>query len=149
MILYDDPENPQFAALEQRHAWFPRVLEIEYGEADAPEPVPTALDWLSQIDEKLRYDFADIECSLAMVDGAYACTVWDVSGEDDYPWAVFVVDDFGARLLPEYSVLTDEPDDDDDALEAALARATAEVPTRRFARTGSPVAIPAWLKGED
>ncbi|MBC7806066.1 MAG: hypothetical protein H7145_07930, partial [Akkermansiaceae bacterium] len=77
----------------------------------------------------------------------YTATIWDASGEDDLPWAVLLVDDYGVRLLPEYSVF--DEDADEETLEAALAKGASELPTRlesgEFDRTGEPLAIPEWL----
>jgi hypothetical protein len=153
MPLYTEPDEPEFAELEKRHAWFAAVLLHEYGEQEgAPAEVdtPAALNWLEQIPLTRRYDFEDAECGLAHVsaDGAYRCTVWDATGVKDDPWAVFVVDDYGARLLPEYSLLDEEATDEQ--REAVLRRAADEIPDRaergEFARTGTPVAVPDWLR---
>lgn len=149
MPIYTEPEEPEFARLERRHGWFPNVLRAEYGEQDAPGDVPAPLNWLDLVPAARRYDFDEIECGLAYIapDGVYACTVWDVSGEDDDPWAVFVVDDFGARLLPEYSVL--DEDAPDEAREERLRRAAGEIPARaeagEFTREGTPLEVPDWL----
>jgi len=82
----------------------------------------------------------------ADVDGVQVAV--DVSGEDDIPWAVFVVDDYGARLLPEYSVLDEAATDAE--RETALRRAAAEIPGRAeagdFTRGGDALEIPAWLR---
>lgn len=158
MPLYTEPDEEGFRRLQQRHIWFSRILEIEYGERDAAasgnEPIPAALDWLSPLPVSVRYDFDEVECSLAYEkdDRSYACTVWDVSGEDDLPWAVFIVDDAGApRLLPEYSVL--DNDADEETLEETLRRAAEELPDRLlrgdFNRVGASVPIPGWLKAAD
>jgi hypothetical protein len=154
MPLYDDPEDPAFARLEERFRWFPAVLEAEYGERTAPEGaagVPAALDWMTSLAPEVRYSFDEVECSLAFEDPAagYACTIWDVSGEDDLPWAVYLVDDHGARLLPEYSVL--DNDVGDETLNAALQRAAEQLPDRlasgEFTRTeGTAPAVPDWLR---
>src|SRR5918998_550610 len=115
MPIYTEPDEPEYAYLERRHGWFPRVLEAEYGEQEAPSELPQALNWLLLVPAARRYDFEEVECGLAYVapDGGYACTVWDVSGEEDDPWAVFVVDDYGARFLPEYSVLEENASEED------------------------------------
>ena len=151
MPIYTESEEPEFARLEQRHGWFPRVMLAEYGEAeeDPPEEIPVALDWLRLVPSTRRYDFEDVECGLAYVSagGDYACTVWDVSGEEDDPWAVFVVDDFGARLLPEYSTFDEDATEEERA--AVLRRAGDELPARleagELARSGTPLDVPPWL----
>ena len=99
--------------------------------------------------EDPRYDLESVECSIAYENDAtgYAATVWDASGEDDLPWAVVLVDDFGARLLSEYSLL--DEDADEETLEALLAKAAVELPKRllagEFDREGTPLEIPEWL----
>ena len=149
MALYTEPNEVHFARLEARHRWFPAVLEAEYGESDLPEELPETLNWLLKVPLERRYDFEDMECGLAYIspDGGYACTVWDVSGEEDDPWAVFVVDDYGARLLLEYSVL--DEDADEATRETALRRAAEEIPIRaesgEFTRSGTALTIPDWL----
>lgn len=149
MPLYDDPDAPEFARLESQFAWIPAVLEVEYGERDLDNETPTDLNWLLLLPEDPRYDLDEVECSLAYEnpETGYACTIWDASGEDDLPWAVLVADDFGVRLLPEYSVLNE--DADETTLESALARAAEELPDRlttgEFDRTGEPIALPDWL----
>ena len=150
MPLFTEPSEPEFARLEARHGWFPRVLLAEYGEIDAPGEIPEGLNWLLLLPAARRYDFEDAECGLACVspDGGYACTVWDVSGEENDPWAVFVVDDFGARLLPEYSILDEETTDAE--REDRLRRAADELPDRleagEFRRGGAAIVVPAWLR---
>ncbi len=157
MSVHTDADDARLAQLAARHGWFEAVLEYEYGEKGADENdtqnvVPDALNWLALVPESVRYDFDEVECSLAFFapTGDYACTVWDATGEDDIPWAVFVVDDYGARLLPEYSILDVEADDE--AIDAVLARAAEELPDRAergdFNRTGTSVPIPDWLIAE-
>jgi len=158
MSIHTDSDDARLAQLAARHAWFEAVLEFEYGEKEAEvaddtqNVVPDALNWLALVPEAIRYDFDEVECSLAYFapDNNYACTVWDVTGGDDCPWAVFVVDDFGARLLPEYSILNEEADDA--TIDDVLARAADELPDRAergdFNRTGTPVIIPDWLTAE-
>ena len=152
MPVYNDPGDPPFARTEERDRWFPNVLLAEYGELDVPGDVPAALNWLEPLPPARRYDFEEAECGAVYVSpgGDYACSVWDVSGENDDPWAVFVVDPFGARWLPEYSVL--DEDAPDAAREAILKRAVDELPDRleagQFTRTGTPVSIPDWLLAE-
>lgn len=149
-MLYT-PDDPEFAACEARAAWFERVLLATWNEIEAPEVLPDALNWLALLPEGTDLDIEDVECSLAYVsDSGYTATVWDASGvEDDLPWAVFLVDDFGARLLPEYSVFEGEEELPAVALEQALARAEQELPDRllahEFDREGEPLALPEWL----
>ena len=149
MPIYTESEEPEFARLERRHGWFPRVMLAEYGEAEPPEEIPEALNWLLLVPSARRYDFEDVECGLAYVSngGGYACTVWDVSGEEDDPWAVLVVDDYGARLLPEYSIFDEDAAEEERA--AVLRRAGDELPDRLEAgeldRSGTPLHIPPWL----
>jgi len=147
MPLYE-PDDAAFPALEERFGWFPGVLEVEYGEREAERETPPELNWLRLLPEAFYWDIEDADCSLAFESGdGYACTIWDVSGEDDRPWAVFVVDDYGARLLPEYSLF--DPDAEDEALEEILRRAADELPDRllagEFTRHGEPLPIPEWL----
>lgn len=153
MPIYTEPEAPEFARLEARHGWFPAVLLHEYGEqagAPADTETPAALNWTEQVPITRRYDFDEAECSLAYTasSNGYRCTVWDVTGEEDDPWAVFLVDDFGARLLPEYSVFDEDLSDSE--REAILSRSANELPERlergEFDRTGTPLTIPEWLK---
>lgn len=153
MPLYTEPDEEGFRRLQQRHNWFARILEIEYGERDPANgeaEIPAALNWLAPLPVAVRYDFDEVECSLAyeVDNGSYACTLWDVSGEDDLPWAVFIVDDLGEpRLLSEYSVL--DNDASEEALEETLRRAAEELPDRLlrgdFNRQGTPVPVPDWL----
>ena len=60
----------------------------------------------------------------------------------------FVVDEYGARLLPEYSILDEDASDTE--REDALRRAAEEIPDRAergdFTRTGTPVVVPVWLR---
>ena len=149
--LYDDPDDPNLDRLARRFAWFAAVMEVDYGERDAEKDIPANLNWLAAFPDDLRYSFDEVECSLGFEDPTrgYACTVWDVSGEDDLPWAVYVVDDFGARLLPEYSILL--LDAEPSALDAGLQRASEEIPTRllagEFTRTeDTPLEIPLHLR---
>ena len=148
MPLYDETDEP-FVDIEAQFVWVPNVLAIEYGELEVPEPIPAALNWPALIPEDPRYDFETLECSLAYENPktGYVATVWDASGADDLPWAVLLADDFGVRLLAEYSVMDETAGEA--ALETALARAAAELPERleagEFDRTGEPVAVPDWL----
>jgi len=147
MPLYT-PEDAEFESLEDHFRWFPAVAAIEYGEQDAPAEIPPALNWLELSPPALRYDFDEVECGLAYrADNGYVVTVWDCSGENDDPWAVFLADDFGVRLLPEYSLLFDDVDDTE--REAVLRRSAEDLPDRllagEFDRAGAPVAIPEWL----
>lgn len=156
MPLYTEPDEPEFVRLETQHRWFYGVLLADYGEIDgAPTPLPeppAALNWLAHVPPARRLDFEDVECNLAFVDdGAtgYECTVWDATGENDDPWAVFVADDRGPRLLPEYSVFDEEASEAE--REDALARAASELPERllqgEFTRALSPLPeVPDWLQ---
>lgn len=151
MPLHTETE-PAFTRLETRHSWFARVLEVEYGEAPAPGEVPPAFNWLLLLPLTYRYDFDEVECSLAYTSpNGYACTVWEASGEDDLPWAVFVVDDAGTRFLPEYSVLDENADEQ--ALNDALKRGADELPRRleagEFDRDRPPLVLPTWLGPDD
>ena len=153
MPIYTEPEEPEFARMEARHRWFGNVLLAEYGElvgAPEDEDVPESLNWLLQVPLERRYDFEEAECGLAYVaaDGGYACTIWDVTGEEDDPWAVFVVDDFGARLLPEYTIFDEEATTEQ--RDAVLRRAADETAGRAengdFTRTAAALlAVPEWL----
>lgn len=156
MPIYTEITEPEFAHWERQHRWFAQVLAAEYGElAHMQEETPADLNWLEVLPLARRYDFEDVECGMAYVspEGGYACTVWDVSGPDDDPWAVFVVDDYGARLLPEYSLLDDEEEMTEDERAATLARAAEEIPERaeagEFVRSGTPLTIPDWLQSTD
>jgi hypothetical protein len=149
MSLHDDPDDPALATAYEETRWFEHVLEAEYGERDVPEAVPAALNWLALLPADLQLGLDEAECSLAYVSETtgYHCALWEVSGEDDRPWLAFLVDDYGARLLPEYSVL--DEDADDETLDLALAKASSELPDRltagEFDRVGNPVIVPAWL----
>lgn len=148
MPVYDSPEDAPLQEAYTRYRWFEHVLEFEYGERPDPQEVPPALNWVRLLPTEAQFGLDSVECSLyyAGISG-YRCTIWDVTGEDDLPWAVFVVDDFGPRLLPEYSVLDEEANESD--LERTLARAGEELPERLergdFDRTGTPLIIPDWL----
>ncbi|MBC8103050.1 MAG: hypothetical protein H7Z41_10740 [Cytophagales bacterium] len=155
MPLYTEIEEPEFADGEARHRWFVNVVLADYGELEsAPKDteVPNELNWLLLVPPDRRYDFEDVECGMVYLspDGAYTATVWDASGEDDEPWGVFWVDDFGPRLLPEYSVFREEATEEE--REAVLRRAADEIPDRaergEWTRTGTPVAVPDWLMTE-
>ena len=153
MPIYTEPEEPEFADAEARDAWFAAVMLAEYGELEGVPSdieVPAELDWLLATPLTRRYDFEEAECGLAYhaPDSAYRCTVWDVTGEGDDPWAVFLVDAFGTRLLPEYSLFDEEATDEE--RDEVLGRAAIEIPARlergEFTRTGTPVTIPPWLR---
>jgi len=152
MPIYTEPDEPEFARLEARHRWFWNVLLADYGELEAAPDAgeaPESLNWLLLVPPDRRYDFDEAECGLAYVspDGSYACTIWDATGEEDDPWAVFLIDDYGPRLLPEYSVFGE--DTSVEAREAILKRAADEVPERAergdFTRTGEAIVVPEWL----
>lgn len=149
MPTYVDPSESAFAEIERRDRWFPNVLLAEYGELADGDEIPDALNWLKQIPAARRYDFEDVECGMVYVseDNGYACSVWDVSGEDDDPWAVFVVDALGARLLPAFSILDEDRADQERA--ALLKKAADAIPDAairgEFTRTGELLVIPDWL----
>ena len=147
MPLYT-PDDPEFAALADRHAWLDTVLAASCGELLGDDEIPAPLDWTALLPPALALEFTATDCSLACVSGDYAITVWDATGEGDAPWAVFLADDAGVRLLPEYSVL--DPDATDATFDATLARATAELPDRllagEFDRNLPAAPIPDWLK---
>ena len=147
MTLYT-PDDSEFAALAARHEWFEHVLAASCGELEGDDEIPATLDWTALIPPALALEFTATDCSLAYVNGEYAVTVWDATGEGDAPWGLFLADDAGVRLLPEYSVL--DPDAPDAAFDAALARAAEELPgrllAREFDRVDAPaVPIPDWL----
>jgi hypothetical protein len=156
MSLFTEIEEPEFAAGEARHRWFLNVMLADYGELSAaPDDaeIPDPLNWLLLVPSDQRYDFEEVECSLVYVspDGTYTATVWDATGEEDYPWAVFWVDDFGPRLLREYSLLSEETTAEEQ--EAVLRRAADEIPDRaergEFTRSGEPITVPEWLMAEE
>lgn len=149
MAIYDESDGNDFADFEERFAWVPNVLAVEYGEWETEETAPPELNWLNLLPDDPRYDLDEVECSLVYENDTtgYTATVWDASGEDDLPWAVLLIDDYGARLLDEYSLF--DEDADEEALEAILAKAASELPARlesgEFDRTGEPLVIPEWL----
>ncbi len=155
MPLFTEIEEPEFAAAEARHRWFHNVLLAECGELNTTPhdtEVPGILNWLLVVPPKRRDDFEDVECGLVYIspDGIYTASVWDATGEEDDPWAVFWVDDFGPRLLTEYSLFDEEMPEAE--REAVLRRAADEIPERaergEFIRSGEPMAIPSWLMAE-
>lgn len=149
MPIYDQPDDAPLLEAYARTRWFEAVLEFEYGEREAGEEIPDTLNWLKDLPVDLQFGLDEAECSLAYVapDGIYRAALWEVTGEDDRPWLVYLVDDYGARLLNEYSVL--DEDADDETLEATLQRTAEELPERLergdFHRSGDPAAIPDWL----
>jgi hypothetical protein len=149
MPIYDQPDDAPLQDAYARTRWFEAVLEFEYGEREVEEEIPTALNWLKDLPVDLQFGLDEAECSLAFVasDGAYRAALWEVTGEDDRPWLVFLVDDYGSRLLKEYSVL--DEDADDETLEAILQRTAEELPEclerGDFHRTGETLNIPDWL----
>lgn len=147
------PDEPEFETVEKRHSWFEAVLLAEFGEQEGmadEDDIPAELNWLFQIPSARRYDIETAECSMVYQSpsGDYACSIWDATGEDDEPWAVFVVDDAGARFLHEYSVM--EPDTGDAGRDAVLQAAQNEIPDRAEAgewnRTSPALAIPDALR---
>lgn len=149
MAIYDEGDGNDFADFEEEFAWVPNVLAVEYGEWETEEVVPPELNWLDLLPDDPRYDLDEVECSLVYENDTtgYRATIWDASGEDDLPWAVLLVDAYGVRLLPEYSVF--DEDANEETLEAVLAKGASELPTRlesgEFDRTGEPLVIPEWL----
>jgi hypothetical protein len=143
MPLYT-PDEPEFAALAARHAWLEHALAAACGELEGDPELPKELDWLTLLPPGLMLDIESVDCSLAWEESGYAATVWDATGEDDFPWATLLVDDAGVRLLSEYSSLSEDAD-----LDAVLEKASAELPERllsgELTRTLPPLAIPAWL----
>ena len=151
------PDELEFAETEAHHAWMEAVLLAECGEQEAmPDnaEIPDALNWLRLLPAALQFDFETVECSMVYCSpqNDYACSVWDATGENDDPWAVFVVDAFGPRLLSEYSLLSEESNEavSDAAKDAVLLRAQSEIPDRAEAkewnRSGVPLAIPPYLR---
>ena len=142
------PADAEFTSLEQRFGWFASVLMAEYGEEGYEDStIPDALNWLLLVPETVRYDFEETECNLAFVgESGYTCTIWEAFPDDEENrlWAVVVADDFGVRLLPEYSLFDETASEETIAL--ILRRATDELPDRlhrgEFDRDGIPVSIP-------
>ncbi|MDX1934852.1 MAG: hypothetical protein SFU56_19820 [Capsulimonadales bacterium] len=149
MPLYT-PEDAGFEEIAERHLWFANVLAFEYGEAVADDAtVPDALNWIRLLPVDLQLGLDEADCSLAYVgENGYVGTIWDVTGPDDLPWAVFLADDLGPRLLTEFSLLTEEATDD--ALQTVLQAAAETIPARLLAgeydRHGEPVPIPEFLR---
>lgn len=155
MALYDDSEDAPLQEAYTHYRWFEHVLEFEYGERDSSDSttlsVPDELNWLRLLPATAQVGLDAVECSLYYQSetSGYSCTVWDVTGEDDLPWVVFLVDDFGPRLLTEFSVLDEDAENVDALLEETLSRTADELPARLrrgdFDRIGTPLVIPAWL----
>lgn len=148
MPLYT-PDDPRFADFEAHFSWFETVLLAECGELIDEDETPAALNWLALLPPSLALEIETVECGLAWESpGGYRATIWDASGAEDLPWATFAADDFGVRLLPAYCLLAE--DGTPEALDAILARAAAELPTRlaqgEFDRAGEPIPIPEWLR---
>lgn len=149
-MLYT-PDDPEFSQYEAHFRWFEHVLMAAWNEISVEGELPEPLDWLGLLPPGRELDIEEVECSLAYVSATgYTATLWDASGvEDDLPWAVFLVDEFGARFLSEYSLFDDENDPEEGALEGILAKASHELPDRliagEFDRRGEPVAVPDWL----
>jgi|GEM_PF-741091 hypothetical protein len=149
MPLHDDPDDPILTTAYERTRWFEAVLEVEYGERPAHGEIPPELNWLALLPPSHQFDLDEVECSLAYVSagGDYQGVIWEATGEDDRPWVLFLVDDYGVRLLAEYSALEEDISDDD--LDVILARSSAELPERllsgEFDRSGTPITIPDWL----
>ncbi len=144
MPLYT-PDEPTFSALAERHAWLEHALAAACGELEGDPELPETLDWLRLMPPEFLLDFESVDCALAYANQGYQATIWDATGEDDFPWATLLVDDAGVRLLSEYSTFDQGAD-----LDAILEKASAELPERllagEFDRDDSPLAIPEWLK---
>ena len=143
------PGDREFEALIAVHAWFDHVLRAERGEILGDENgAPDNLNWLRQLPVDLELEIEETDGSLVGVaeDGSVT-SIWEAYGPDDLPWCVFVVDQCGARLLPEYSVL--DLDATDGPLDVILATGANEIPARYlegdFLRTGDAVEIPDWV----
>src|SRR5688572_10636434 len=110
MALHHDPDDPKLAEAYERTRWFEAVLEVEYGERGVEGEIPSALNWFALVPDALQLDLEEVECSLVFESetSGYWCVIWEVTGVEDCPWLAFLVDDFGVRLLPEYSVLEEE-----------------------------------------
>ena len=149
-MLYT-PDDPEFSQHEAHFRWFEHVLMAAWNEIVVEDELPEALDWPLLLPPGREFDIEEVECSLAYVSATgYTATLWDASGvEDDLPWGVFLVDDFGTRLLSEYSLFDDEDGPEAGALEAILAKASEELPERllagEFDRGGEPLDVPDWL----
>ena len=149
------PGEPEFDQTETTHAWMEAVLLAEYGEQDGmPDTadIPAALNWFDLVPLFRRFDFETVECSMVYhsPSGDYACSLWDATGENDDPWAVFVVDDFGPRFLPEYSLMDENVTETE--RDAVLLRAQNEIPDRaeagewtRHTAPSGPLVIPDYL----
>jgi hypothetical protein len=147
MPLYT-PDDKDFDTIANRFRWFENVLAVEYGEVEIVETIPDPFNWILLLPLEIQLGLDEADCSLAYVgDQGYTCTVWDVTGPDDLPWATFLVDDLGPRLLPEYSLLKEEAEPEE--LEAILQAAAEILPARllagEFQRHGVVIAIPDFL----
>ncbi|MGC4046585.1 MAG: hypothetical protein QM758_22565 [Armatimonas sp.] len=143
MPLYT-PDDPEFAALAARHAWLEHALAAACGELEDDPELPKELDWLTLLPPSLMLDIESVDCSLAFSKGGYNATLWDATGEDDFPWVTLLVDDAGVRLLSEYSVLDEDAD-----LDALLEKASTELPERllsgELTRQSPTLTLPDWL----
>jgi hypothetical protein len=145
------PDEPEFAFHEARHLWFLGVLLAECGELAAMPPdaeVPSTLNWMRQVPFDRQFDVEEAECALVFVgEDGYSATVWDATGENDDPWAVFLVDDYGARLLSEYSVFDEDASEEERNAKLLAASTTLQdrLQSGEFTRTGTPVSIPDYL----
>src|SRR5688572_2228371 len=122
MALHHDPEDGELAAAYERTRWFEAILEVEYGEREEEGEIPSALNWFDLVPSTLQLDLDEAECSLAFESetSGYRCALWEATGVEDRPWLTFLVDDFGVRLLKEYSLLDEDADDAE--LDAVLGR---------------------------
>jgi len=146
------PDDPGFADIEARHAWFDAVLRADCGEIlGSEEPLPVAVDWPKGIPDGRSFDIVQTECSLARVAAnGYTVSVWEASGDDeegDPLWTFFLVDDAGVRYLPEYSVIDENAPLE--MVDRVLSRSMDEVPRRlaagEFDRDLPPLTLPGWL----
>lgn len=146
------PDDPGFADIEARHAWFDAVLRADCGEiVGSEQPVPDPANWPAGLPEGRSFDIVHTECSLARVaPSGYTCSLWEASGDDeegDPLWTMFIVDDAGVRFLPEYSVTAE--DAPEAAVDAVLSKSMEQLPKRleagEFDRDLPALELPQWL----
>lgn len=143
MPLYT-PDDPEFAEFASHHAWVEHALAAACGELEGDPELPGELDWLTLLPPSLMLDIETVDCGLAFNEDGYTATVWDATGEEDFPWVTLLVDDAGVRLLKEYSALDEDAD-----LDALLETASEELPERLLAgeltRQLPALTLPDWL----